>query len=821
MLAIRVFRLSAAAALVTAACLMAAAPARAAGADSPAVECRWTDAPIAIDGRAAETAWKRAAMIGDFRIAGAAGGKPRAATRAKLLWDREYLYLFAEMDDADLAAKATKAKGPAGIGDTLELFLQPDAQKTGYYEFAVNAAGAARQVFHPARRRRRRGFPSRGADRNARGRPPPRHARSSRRPGPRVVARGPDSLARSGGDGRPTDRGGNMAIRPLPRRCRERRAGHGVEQLRAALAARLSTLRRLLAASVRRAKGAVTADASQPSAGTIGAAGPPQCRLWTHSHVVGSPDPPPPYTVVRAFPRLTVKQPLYLLEEPGTDDFLLLQHLGSWVGPGKLLRFKNDPNVSTVETLLSFNRIAYGMTLDPDFIHNGYIYLMSNGHESAPGSQDRISRFTIDRRTHKIDPKSEKIIIEWDSNGHNGGDLAFGPDGYLYHASGDGSTDSDANLRGQDLTHLNGVMIRIDVHHPAGGKAYSVPKDNPFLKTPGRGRKSGPMASAIRGGWPSIARPAICGSGKTAKICGSRSIWFTKERTAAGASTKARIPSISRASAAPPRSRFPTVEHPHSEMRSLTGGVVYRGDKLPELRGAFIYGDWLTGRIWGVKDDGKKVTWHKELARTTLQITGFRETAAGDLLVIDHGGGFYRLVPVPVAAATPPFPKMLSATGLFLSTRDNRPDPALIPYDVNAPLWSDGAIKQRFIALPGDGKIDAGTSHGWNFPEGTVLVKTFSLETTAGNPASRRRIETRLLTKQLGQWAGYSYRWNDAQTDAALVAAAGEDVPFAIADSGRAARPTHANLALSQPNRVHGLPHAGGQFRPRPARWCR
>ena len=79
-------------------------------------------------------------------------------------------------------------------------------------------------------------------------------------------------------------------------------------------------------------------------------------------------------------------------------------------------------------------------------------------------------------------------------------------------------------------------------------------------------------------------------------------------------------------------------------MRSLTGGVVYYGDKFPELDGAYVYGDWSTGRIWGVEARRHgKVTWHKELARTPLQITGFRATRDGDLLVIDHGGGIYKL----------------------------------------------------------------------------------------------------------------------------------------------------------------------------------
>src|SRR5205807_261341 len=122
----------------------------------------------------------------------------------------------------------------------------------------------------------------------------------------------------------------------------------------------------------------------------------------------------------------------------------------------------------------------------------------------------------------------------------------------------------------------------------------------------------------------------------------------------------------------------PTVEHAHSEMRSLTGGVVYYGAALPDLQGAFIYGDWSTGRIWGVKHDGRRVTWHKELARTTLQITGFRETAAGELLVIDHGSGIFKLVPAPPAPANEKFPTRLSETGLFASTKDHAPAPGVI-----------------------------------------------------------------------------------------------------------------------------------------------
>ena len=91
-------------------------------------------------------------------------------------------------------------------------------------------------------------------------------------------------------------------------------------------------------------------------------------------------------------------------------------------------------------------------------------------------------------------------------------------------------------------------------------------------------------------------------------------------------------------------------------MRSLTGGVVYHGEKLPELRGAYIYGDWSTGKILGLKHEKGRVTWHKELASTTLQITGFGLDSHGELLIADHGGGYYRLEPTPKEEHPAKFP---------------------------------------------------------------------------------------------------------------------------------------------------------------------
>jgi len=160
------------------------------------------------------------------------------------------------------------------------------------------------------------------------------------------------------------------------------------------------------------------------------------------------------------------------------------------------------------------------------------------------------------------------------------------------------------------------------------------------------------------------------------------------------------------------------------------------------------------------------VLWDKELVDTTLQIVHFSGDQNGNLLVCDDGGGIFQLERAPKVEQKP-FPSKLSETGLFISTKKNKPHPGLIPYSVNSPLWSDGAAKERFIALPGGEKIDYTSSNGWNFPNGSVLVKTFSL--------GDKKIETRLIAKQSNDWHGYTYIWDEAQTDATLIPSGGLD----------------------------------------------
>ena len=146
---------------------------------------------------------------------------------------------------------------------------------------------------------------------------------------------------------------------------------------------------------------------------------------------------------------------------------------------------------------------------------------------------------------------------------------------------------------------------------------------------------------------------------------------------------------------------------------------------------------------------------------------------------------------------------------------DHRPAPGVVPYVVSTPGWTDGAVAERLVALPGDSCIQRISASQWEFPEGAVLVQTLSLPQHRGDRDTGRRIETRLLTKQTGVWAGYSYVWNDAQDDATLAPSEGDGNSTALGYcfvKRRAVRA--ADVASSQSHGLHVVPQPGGQFRP-------
>jgi hypothetical protein len=151
---------------------------------------------------------------------------------------------------------------------------------------------------------------------------------------------------------------------------------------------------------------------------------------WSDSRVSGSPDPPSPYKVVRAFPELKVKQPVCLFPEPGTNRLLVLQHLGFWAGPSRLLAANDEQTAAESEILIEIDGLAVGLAFHPRYEQNGYLYFRWNALSRGSRRMTQVVRDTVDRaRPHRIDARSKLVVIAWSSEGHDGGDLAFGNDG--------------------------------------------------------------------------------------------------------------------------------------------------------------------------------------------------------------------------------------------------------------------------------------------------------------------------------------------------------------------------------------------------------
>lgn len=507
---------------------------------------------------------------------------------------------------------------------------------------------------------------------------------------------------------------------------------------------------------------------------------------WLTSRVIGRPDPSPPYTVEKTFPQLEWKSLLYVAPEPGSDRLLVVEQGGERDRPSRIFRIRNSPDIEERETFLEIpERLVYGVTFHPHFKINGYFYVFSNGRSGSARGTNRVARFVMDRSSpYHCDPQSETAILEWRSGGHDGGDLAFGRDGMLYVTSGDGTSDSDRWVSGQDVGNLLAALLRIDVDHPDPGRHYSIPPDNPFVHL--EGARPEIWAYGFRNPWRMTVDEE---TGAIWVGNNGQDLWETAHRVLRGENYGWSVyegshPFYLNRKRGPTPIVKPTIEHSHADFRSLTGGVVYYGTKLSRLNGVYVYGDYSTGKIWGARHDGNALTWHRELADTSLQIASFAVGHNGDLLVVDHGDSIYRMVPSPEDDSWKQFPKRLSETGLLKSVSRHQPQAGLIPYSVNVPGWVDGGRSERFIAIPAEGKIGYTRNGGWNFPEGTVLVQTVSVESGIEGVGSLRRVETRLLTRQQGEWAAYTYLWNDEQTDAALVGPQGENIDLFIADQG-------------------------------------
>ncbi len=527
--------------------------------------------------------------------------------------------------------------------------------------------------------------------------------------------------------------------------------------------------------------------------------------LWATSRIVGSPDPPAPYRTQVAFPKLKFDEPLAMTFVPGSNRLVVVEHFG------KVYTFEQRRDVMGKELFLDLAKVlevqrisTLGIAFHPKFVDNGFVFISYRRSGEKRGT--KVARFRVSpSQPWQVDPASHEVLIDWHSAGHDGGCLKFGPDGYLYIGIGDGGGLHDPVQRGQDLSYLNSSILRIDIDRRQDDLGYRIPQENPFRDTPGArpeiwaygfrqpwklsfDRETGELWAADVGEdlWESVYRVQRAGNYGWSVNEGGRPFRPQRRR-------------------GPTPMLKPVVAHDHSMFRSITGGFVYRGRQQEMLQGQYIYGDYDTGKIWALGLDEDRIVEHRELCDSTLRIAGFAEDRVGELYLVDHvGGQIHSLVPNEVADTSNTFPRKLSETGLFASTKDHVPAPGVLPYQVLAPQWTDGSTKQRFVALPGNAVIEfeavrfpyRGGRDGWKFPDGAVLVETHTLAMDTADPRSGRRLETRILHQERipgseangdQYWRGYTYVWNDQQTDALLLESPGGlDRTFTIKDESAA-----------------------------------
>jgi len=412
-----------------------------------------------------------------------------------------------------------------------------------------------------------------------------------------------------------------------------------------------------------------------------------------------------------------------------------------------------------------------GMAFHPNFPRTTEVYLYySAGRNSV--HESRVVRLVLD------DPDEPQAIIEevlltidQPYGNHNGGDIAFGPDRMLYVGLGDGGSGGDPDRTGQDTTKLLGSMLRIDVLGvPYPSPAYRIPPDNPFasevrcgptqnnasdcpeiyawgLRNPWRWSFDSPTGRLWLGDVGQSAREEI-----NLVERGGNYGWNCREGKAA----------FPPGNCSPGGLIDPVIDYGRDEGQSVTGGFVYRGSEIPELIGRYVFADYLTGRIWALAGDDAGGFTKELLTDTDWLISAFALDQQGELYFADRSNGRLRKL-APAGPETPDnIPDDLADTGCVAAADPTLPAAGLVPYAPNAPFWSDGADKRRWLALPNGSEAGIGTDGDIDFPNGTVLVKDFSL--------NGRLIETRLLMRHPdGAWAGYTYEWNDAQTAATRV----------------------------------------------------
>lgn len=501
--------------------------------------------------------------------------------------------------------------------------------------------------------------------------------------------------------------------------------------------------------------------------------------------------------------------------------------------------------LGTGETLNSGGENGFlSVAFHPDFAANRTLfvyYTLRSSNLPANTYIQRLHRIVVSSSTASnptITSHQPMLSLYDRRSNHNGGTLGFGADGYLYLSLGDegGSNDEYNNARfitqdaAADRIGFWGQMLRLDVDNKPGSLSpnphvqeptdfpsavhktalnedtYRIPADNPFigatswhnqtidpnlvrteiwatgLRNPFRWSFDKPTGRLFLGDVGQGAREEIDIIQK-----GKDYGWSWKEG-GANFNSAPNPPALPSQGFNPEPPIYDYAARNSTLMLNgycVIGGGVYRGTRLTELYGDYLFADYGSGVIAALRQNG--VTWEaRRLLDHDRQIVGFGEDPRdGDQLF------FYESTAAPIlrlkrsAETGPPPPATLSQVGAFSNLANLTPQAGIVPYDVNLPFWSDHATKRRWFSIRNTtDTVTYSRDDNWTLPTGMVWIKHFDIETTRGNPATRRKLETRILVKTTNSVYGLSYRWRADQTDADLVDETGMNDPLTITDGG-------------------------------------
>ncbi len=379
-------------------------------------------------------------------------------------------------------------------------------------------------------------------------------------------------------------------------------------------------------------------------------------------------------------PQCALGEPSFVLKPVATGLSAPLSVVSAGDGSGRLFIAQQDGlirildgqqlnstpflNISSLVSCCG-ERGLLGLAFHPQYPSNGFFYV----NYTNTAGDTVVARYIVSSDPNIANPNSAQILITIDQplRNHNGGQLQFGPDGFLYIGMGDGGGSGDPGDRAQNLGELLGKLLRVDVN---GATPYSIPPSNPFVLTPGaRGEI---WAYGLRNPWR-FSFDRLTGDLFIADVGQNQWEEVNFQPAASPGGQNYGWRKMEGNHCFNPTSNcnngsltVPVLEYDHSIGCSVTGGYRYRGAKFAGMRGVYFFGDYCSGQIWGATDAGGDLA-SFAVSDTTLSITSFGEDESGELYVVDGNGGIYQITLEGLSLA-PPTPGTANAVNTFYAT---------------------------------------------------------------------------------------------------------------------------------------------------------